>query len=789
MRSGLLDSGVESMYSKSMNRLRLLPLGLISVLLIILVAISLFLDTKPNPAALRTPIPAETLAAFQPGEPITNPTQAFVAAQFYLGTTRLQAAGDILPYSAELIRFTEAHARTGEFVDMNAYRVPLPQNLRVWLVLLEGQWYIDPPVPDAAPSEPAAGCVFVILDTRTNDLMSAGGIRPCSHYQVRYARQIIQDFLLAKGISARPGTRAYGVLMKGILLGEYPELTGPQPRLVRNQAELDSVLAYAGQHMQDGTWRFWEQPREPDIPEALLPAGTPIPIESYPPVPFWADTPEALPPTETPRPTQSYPPQPIWFSPVITVPLPIPSSQVILGGEWLSATRLQVTIQSPPSGSLYWIDLGAGDPLVSTAQPVSAGQQAYSASHLYSVQCGNPLQMLEAASQTVISQADLAFDPNAMTNCSSYVSWSGDEVAAFAARSEGAWSTYLWRPDGSAPFRVGPALIGSRPPAWSPEGDQLAFVNYTTSEPRTLQMMVVSQDGRLLQRAPIDLILPLTGIRWPGQQVLALRDEYKLWQYYEAETGELLFTWQEALSMGSTLHHQYPSPSPDGRWFTIDRGGIDSSGIFHKTYYVYDLQSRQEVLLYDRPWHLMEFSGWSPDGETLYLLHLPAGPEVADPDLPYGLLAYHPLGGDFELLVENAQAVYWDANYQKALVSVFVQDSAGQSTLIAGIWDQSTHQVAGTALITNSPTRYDFLLHPYSMIRMIPAAWSPAGDQVVLFNWQGDLLLMGLDGQTQLLASQVGLGRSDFTRLLAWSPDGSRLFVSDRGTVWILTIE
>ncbi|HSQ17502.1 MAG TPA: hypothetical protein VLM83_07395, partial [Anaerolineales bacterium] len=386
-------------------------------------------------------------------------------------------------------------------------------------------------------------------------------------------------------------------------------------------------------------------------------------------------------------------------------------------------------------------------------------------------------------------QANLAFDPNAMTNCSSYVSWSGDEVAAFAARSEGAWSTYLWRPDGSAPFKVGPALIGSRPPAWSPEGDQLAFVNYTTSAPRTLQIMIAYRDGRLLQHAPIDPILPLTGMHWPGQQVLALRDDDQLWQYYEAETGELLFTWQEALSMGSALDHQFPSPSPDGRWFTIERGGFNSSGILHKTYHVYDRQSRQEVLLYDRPWHLLEFSGWSPDGETLYLLHLPAGPEAADPDLPYGLLAYHPLGGDFELLVENAQAVYWDANYQKALVSVFVQDSTGQATLTAGIWDQSTHQVAGAALITNSPTQYDFLLHPYSMNRMIPAAWSPAGDQVVLFNWQGDLLLMGLDGQTQLLASQVGLGRSDFTRLLAWAPDGSRLFASDRGTVWIVTIQ
>jgi WD40 repeat protein len=292
-----------------------------------------------------------------------------------------------------------------------------------------------------------------------------------------------------------------------------------------------------------------------------------------------------------------------------------------------------------------------------------------------------------------------------------------------------------------------------------------------------------------LQHAPIDLVLPLTGIRWHGQQVLALRDDYQLWQYYEAETGELLFTWQEALSMGSALDHQYPSSSPDGRWFTIERGGIDSSGTLHKTYHVYDLQSRQEVLLYDRPRHLMEFSGWSPDSETLYLLHLPAGPDaVADPDLSYGLLAYHLPDGDFELLVDDAQAIYWNANYQKALVSVFVQDNPGQATLTAGIWDRSTNQVRGAAIITNLPTQDDFLLHPYSMSRMVSAAWSPDGQQVAFFTWQGDLILMGLDGQMQFLASQVGLGRSDFTRLLAWSPDGSHLFVSDRGTAWVVTI-
>jgi len=151
------------------------------------------------------------------------------------------------------------------------------------------------------------------------------------------------------------------------------------------------------------------------------------------------------------------------------------------------------------------------------------------------------------------------------------------------------------------------------------------------------------------------------------------------------------------------------------------------------------------------------------------------------------LLAYHLSAGHFKLLVENAQVVYWDTAFQKALVYLFIPDNAGEAALVAGIWDSSTSQVAGAVPTTNLPSQYDFLIDPFSMNRMIPPAWSPDGQQVAFFTWQGDLLLMDLNGQTQLIASQVGLGRSDFTRLLAWSPEGDHLFVSDRGTIWIVS--
>jgi hypothetical protein len=778
------------MYSRIMDRPRILSLSMISALLIAIMAIGLFVDTRSSPVALRTPIPASSLAAFRPGNPIENPTQAFVAAQFYLNTTRLRASGDILPYRAEYIRYTEAILRTmkpGEVVDPHSIR-----HADVWLVRFEGQWGIEPPVPAATPTAaPAAStatqsaCVYAVLDAATSEGLWAGGIRPCTDYEIRPAGQIIQHFIYAKGLNILPGTRAYSQMMKDILLGEYPELT----TLVHNLAELEGLYAYAGQHLQDGTWRFWGQPVEPDIPEALLPIGTPIPTESYPTQRVWTDTPEAQLPTETPRPTESYPPQAIWYSSVLTVPLPIPPVEAIISGEWFSNTRLQIETGWAQSSGLYWIDFGSGKPVVSTLQPVPTTQQAYSASFLYSVQCGIPLQMINVANQTVISQANLILNPNAMSYCTAYVSWAGDEIAAFAARTDGEWSTYLWQPDGSEPFRVGPALNGAEPPAWSPDGERFAYLNYTAGELHTLQIIIADRYARHLQTIPTNLRLPPTEIRWVGQQALALRDSNKLWQYYEAETGEVLFTWQEAPSMGSNLDHQYPRISPDGRWITIERGGFNTDWVLRKTYSLYEIQNRQAIMLYHHPWHLLEYSGWSPDGERLYLLHLPAGPDaVADPGLPYGLLAFHPLDGQFELLIENAQAVTWDAAFQNALVYVFTPDNAGQAALTAGIWDPTRGQVTGASLITNPPIQYDFLFHPISLNRFVPAAWSPDGQQAVFFNWQGDLVLMGLDGQTQLLASQVGLGRADFTRLLAWSPDGSRLFVSDRGTAWVVTI-
>lgn len=125
---------------------------------------------------------------------------------------------------------------------------------------------------------------------------------------------------------------------------------------------------------------------------------------------------------------------------------------------------------------------------------------------------------------------------------------------------------------------------------------------------------------------------------------------------------------------------------------------------------------------------------------------------------------------------------YWNADYSQAFVYVFIPNNGSGARLSAGVWEQVHRQVKGGYLITDPPNQYDFLIYPSSLEQMAPATWSPDGEQVAFFTARNEVVLMDLAGQTQLLASQVGLGRSNFTRLLAWSPDGSRLFVSDRGT-------
>ena len=86
------------------------------------------------------------------------------------------------------------------------------------------------------------------------------------------AEQIILSYIEAKGLDIQPGTEEYAQLMKGILLGEHPDLTGEDSKFIKSDVERDYVIDYAASHINAGNEKNY---REPDVEEAQQTSNEP----------------------------------------------------------------------------------------------------------------------------------------------------------------------------------------------------------------------------------------------------------------------------------------------------------------------------------------------------------------------------------------------------------------------------------------------------------------------------------------------------------------------------------
>jgi hypothetical protein len=74
---------------------------------------------------------------------------------------------------------------------------------------------------------------------------------PLTQEEVR-GEQIILAYIEARHLNIRPGRDEYQKMMKGILLGEYPDLTGKASIYATTPADRDAVIDYAATHMRAG---------------------------------------------------------------------------------------------------------------------------------------------------------------------------------------------------------------------------------------------------------------------------------------------------------------------------------------------------------------------------------------------------------------------------------------------------------------------------------------------------------------------------------------------------------
>ncbi len=82
-----------------------------------------------------------------------------------------------------------------------------------------------------------------------------------------WAEQIILSYIEAKGLDIHPSTEEYANLMKGILLGEHPDLTGKDSIFVTSDLERDYVIDYAAALMNLEAEKYLGGFEEPDVKE------------------------------------------------------------------------------------------------------------------------------------------------------------------------------------------------------------------------------------------------------------------------------------------------------------------------------------------------------------------------------------------------------------------------------------------------------------------------------------------------------------------------------------------
>ena len=119
--------------------------------------------------AYMTPIPKETLQAYQWDTPVRNKMDAVILARLSLDTTRLSYMETPKVLSVEEMSLADARKRVAQPGVFKTYEEG-SGDAKVWLVLFEGDWQMTGgPLPDPdpehpeTPGPPSHGCVYVII--------------------------------------------------------------------------------------------------------------------------------------------------------------------------------------------------------------------------------------------------------------------------------------------------------------------------------------------------------------------------------------------------------------------------------------------------------------------------------------------------------------------------------------------------------------------------------------------------------------------------------------------------
>ena len=139
--------------------------------------------TATDDTAYLTPIPKETLQAYQFDTPIRNKMDAVIAARRSLDMTiYMFYTEEPTVVSVEEMRLEDALKRVAQPGVTNTSE-ERSEDMKVWLVIFEGEWQnIVPPAPEhpvPTPEPPSHGCVYMIISQNDSGNYE-GGTMECS---------------------------------------------------------------------------------------------------------------------------------------------------------------------------------------------------------------------------------------------------------------------------------------------------------------------------------------------------------------------------------------------------------------------------------------------------------------------------------------------------------------------------------------------------------------------------------------------------------------------------------
>jgi hypothetical protein len=126
-----------------------------------------------------TPIPEETLWAYENGETIDSKLEAVILALRDLYTTRIHFAGPPRAIFVEKTSYGDAMQRVEKSAEQNLV------DKQVWLVVFQGEYQIVPPGENPTPKANAEGCAFAIVSAAGGQFPSLGriGTVSCESFQ------------------------------------------------------------------------------------------------------------------------------------------------------------------------------------------------------------------------------------------------------------------------------------------------------------------------------------------------------------------------------------------------------------------------------------------------------------------------------------------------------------------------------------------------------------------------------------------------------------------------------